>query len=202
MYLILCSGVKALLLANIHHACTIVNQSENVRRDQPAYVPQVKDVHPNRKLSWQRVVQAVYLSYSTTSTVCISCTARKVSSPGSPGPVPARYTVPGLVDPPATADGFCYSDLNNKTRRKGRNVRLLQQGTAIPAFLTRSSLSKSSPLALLSNAARCAEGKSPPELLTPLPSLAEHTGSAFLCFARLLQLPAHRNVRRFGSCET
>lgn len=34
-------------------------------------------------------------SYSTTSAVCISCTARKVSNPGSPGPVPTRKTRPG-----------------------------------------------------------------------------------------------------------
>lgn len=35
------------------------------------------------------------LSYNTTSADCISCTARSVSSPGSPGPVPTRYTQPG-----------------------------------------------------------------------------------------------------------
>lgn len=34
-------------------------------------------------------------SYRTTSAVCISCSARSVRSPGSPGPVPTRNTRPG-----------------------------------------------------------------------------------------------------------
>lgn len=49
MYLVLCSGVEALLLAHIHHSCTIVNQPEDVWGHQPACTTMFKDVHSRQK---------------------------------------------------------------------------------------------------------------------------------------------------------
>mmetsp|Transcript_31910 Transcript_31910/g.69687 ORF Transcript_31910/g.69687 Transcript_31910/m.69687 type:complete len:235 (-) Transcript_31910:62-766(-) len=55
-------------------------------------------------------------SYITTSALCISCTERMVSRPGSPGPVPTRCTSPG----PAVEEGrpflFCFKSSRSSAR--------------------------------------------------------------------------------------
>mmetsp|Transcript_16984 Transcript_16984/g.50910 ORF Transcript_16984/g.50910 Transcript_16984/m.50910 type:complete len:226 (+) Transcript_16984:413-1090(+) len=85
------------------------------------------------------------LSYSTTSAVCISRTARNVNSPGSPGPVPIRQTWPGPAG--ASCPVACRRALT--MRRKERSSSASESRSTLPRVAA-SSAAASLPALLLS----------------------------------------------------
>ncbi len=95
--LVLRARVEAGFLADVDHGRAAVDEPQDVRRDQPARARLLGRCCARRTTAAGSVQRGggARLSYRTTSAVFMSCAARSVSRPGSPGPVPTRYTAPG-----------------------------------------------------------------------------------------------------------